>query len=143
MEELEFECPHCAQHLSAGPEFYGTEKGCPNCGGRFIVPRPEDFVEGPPPGSTEAVNPAALEQEINETPAVKFLCPGCDRKLSATVREIGKEMPCPYEDCRVSILVPRPEWKPMPTSIIRKGPKDPNELVRRGEALTHRRPEES
>jgi predicted RNA-binding Zn-ribbon protein involved in translation (DUF1610 family) len=136
LDDLKFECPHCAQHLEAEPDLYGREKHCPNCGGAFIVPFPDVYVEGPPPGSTEAVHPP--ETEINESIAIKFLCPSCGRKLSAVASEIGRELPCPFEDCRTPIIVPRPEWKPVPSSIMRIGQDDPNNLVRKGESITHK-----
>ena len=36
--DYKFECPHCAQSISAGPELFGAEVNCPTCGGAFIVP---------------------------------------------------------------------------------------------------------
>lgn len=94
-----FECPHCGTGLSAAPGLARVEIPCPDCGRKFPIPRPEDVKvvldrdrEGPSKG-------------------VKFLCPFCDRKLSATPDQFGTEMPCPFTDCQKPVLVPNPEWK--------------------------------
>ncbi len=100
---LKFECPHCDARLSAEPELYHTEIDCPTCAHTFVVPTPEDLG-----------HPA--EEKI------KFLCPGCGRKLSATEAQFGTEMPCPFTDCEKPVIVPRPEWKPVPTTRLKKNP---------------------
>lgn len=39
---------------------------------------------------------------------VKFVCPHCRRKLSATPIQYGTEMPCPHKDCAQPVQVPDP-----------------------------------
>ena len=63
---------------------------------------------------------------VENRDVIKFLCPACGRKLSADAAQFGTEMPCPYTDCEVPILIPRPDWKPVPTSILRKGAAEPS-----------------
>ena len=33
-----FSCPHCSQHISATPDFIGTDASCPTCNNAFVVP---------------------------------------------------------------------------------------------------------
>ena len=88
---LRFECPQCAARLSATHEMYHTVVPCPDCGGEFMVPAPQD-IKLP-------------------TDEVKFVCPHCRRKLSATPEQFGTEMPCPYTDCQVILKVPDSGWR--------------------------------
>lgn len=96
---LKFECPHCETRLSAEPELFRKEITCPDCMKPFIVPTPEDLV--------------------GDVDKVKFLCPFCNRKLSAGPEQFGTEMPCPFTDCEKPLMVPRPEWKPVPTTRLK------------------------
>jgi hypothetical protein len=109
---LKFACPHCHIHLSAEPEHYSTQVDCPDCQQPFIVPKPEDIGVAP-----------------EDPHVVKFLCPHCTRRLSAVAHQFGTEMPCPHIDCLKPVLVPRPEWKPIPTTLLRSGSVDSNELL--------------
>ncbi len=97
---LKFECPHCEARLSAEPELYRMEIDCPECAQAFVVPKPED-IDQP------------------DADAIKFLCPACNRKLSASSKQFGTEMPCPFTDCQRVVIVPRPEWKALPTSRLK------------------------
>lgn len=45
-KECRFECPHCDQHIFAGPEFLGTKVTCPNCAGEFSLPKPKGWPAG-------------------------------------------------------------------------------------------------
>lgn len=96
---LKFECPHCEARLSAGPDLFRSQTHCPECHNLFVVPNPED-LSGP--------------DEM-----IKFLCPFCNRKLSAVPVQYGREMPCPFTDCQKPLMVPHPEWKPVPTSRLK------------------------
>ena len=118
---LKFECPHCFSRLSAEPEIFGTEVACPECSQSLIVPTPQEIgvVEEPP-------DPSML----------KFLCPHCDRRLSAVSHQFGKEMPCPHSDCGKPVLVPCPEWKPIPTTLLKHGSTNANDLVKQAQDLT-------
>ncbi|MCB1234397.1 MAG: hypothetical protein KDM91_04955, partial [Verrucomicrobiae bacterium] len=102
---------NCETRLSAEPHQRGEAAKCPECEWTFHVPSASESA-----------------------PVVKFFCPYCERKLSATEDQWGKEIPCPFADCAKPVLVPRPEWKPMPTGILKRGVADPNLLVREGEA---------
>jgi len=114
MASVHFACPNCKTRLSAEPEQYGSPASCPECEWTFLVPHFEE-----------------------EEDRVKFFCPHCQRKLSATEKQWGMEIPCPFSDCGKEILVPRPEWKAVPTSIVRHGsPSDPKQLVEMGEQMT-------
>ncbi len=42
---------------------------------------------------------------------LKFFCPRCRRKLSATPEQFGTQRPCPYTDCGELLQVPEPDWK--------------------------------
>ena len=42
---------------------------------------------------------------------IKFVCPKCRRKLSATPEQFGTEMPCPYIDCEEILQVPEAGWR--------------------------------
>ena len=66
---------------------------CPDCGEKFMVPAPQDIKL---PSDT-----------------LKFVCPHCRRKLSATPDQFGTEMPCPFINCGQPVQVPQPEWKPI------------------------------
>lgn len=66
---------------------------CPDCGKKFMVPAPQDIKL---PSDT-----------------LKFVCPHCRRKLSATPDQFGTEMPCPFTHCGKPIQVPRPESQPV------------------------------
>lgn len=117
MASIHFACPNCRIRLSAEPEQFGTPASCPDCEWTFHIPHFE-------------------EKERR----VKFFCPFCQRKLSANEDEWGTEMPCPFEDCGKPILVPRPEWKPVPTSIVQHGaPPDPHKLIEEAEEKTRTR----
>ena len=118
---LKFECPHCQARLSAENGLFGNQIDCPECSQALIVPTPEELgvVEEP-------VDPSTL----------KFLCPHCDRRLSAVSHQFGKEMPCPHDDCQKPVLVPCPEWKPIPTTLLRHGSSNANDLVKQAEELT-------
>jgi predicted RNA-binding Zn-ribbon protein involved in translation (DUF1610 family) len=114
MPSVHFACPNCRIRLSAEPDQYGTPASCPECEWTFFVPHFEE----------------------NER-VVKFYCPHCQRKLSANENQWGAEIPCPFEDCGKEILVPRPEWKAVPTSIVIHGtPPEPHQLVEEGEQMT-------
>ncbi len=39
-----FECPHCAQRISATPDLFGTIRSCPACEKNFTVPAPAGYV---------------------------------------------------------------------------------------------------
>jgi|GEM_PF-6408612 len=39
-----FECPHCAQRISATPDLFGATRSCPACSQKFVVPAPEGYV---------------------------------------------------------------------------------------------------
>jgi hypothetical protein len=39
MKVLSFHCPHCNQHIEAGPEYAGQMLDCPTCANSFIVPK--------------------------------------------------------------------------------------------------------
>lgn len=86
----------------------------------LMVPRPQDI--GAPP------------EDHQDT--VKFLCPHCNRRLSAVSHQFGKEMPCPHADCQKPVLIPRPEWKPIPTTLLKKGSPDTNELIKKAQEMT-------
>ncbi|MEO0414927.1 MAG: hypothetical protein AAF226_08250 [Verrucomicrobiota bacterium] len=74
-----------------------------------------------------------------EPEVLKFFCPYCERKLSATADQFGKEMPCPFDDCRERILVPSQDWKPMPTEVLQKGAKSSSELLAEAEEMTRKK----
>lgn len=116
MPSIQFHCPSCQTKLSAEPDQAGTPGVCPECEWTFYIPKNS---QGP---SQEAV--------------VRFFCPHCSRKLSATADQFATEMPCPYPDCRKPVLVPRPNWKSMPTTILKRGGSNPRTLVSEGESLT-------
>ncbi|MDF1815220.1 MAG: hypothetical protein P1V20_23675 [Verrucomicrobiales bacterium] len=118
---LKFACPHCKARLSAEPELYSQQTDCPECSRPLIVPRPED-IGAPPENLT----------------VVKFLCPHCSRRLSALPPQFGTEMPCPHGDCAKPVLVPRPEWKPIPTTLLRQGSADANDLVKKAQDMTRK-----
>ncbi len=40
------------------------------------------------------------------TEEVKFVCPHCRRKLSATPDLFGTEMSCPFRDCNEILVIP-------------------------------------
>lgn len=120
---LKFACPHCKARLSAEPELYLQQVDCPECSQALIVPKPED-IGAPPENIT----------------TVKFLCPHCSRRLSALPPQFGTEMPCPFADCAKPVLVPRPEWKPIPTTLLKQGSADANDLVKKAQQMT-RKPE--
>ncbi len=40
------------------------------------------------------------------TDEVKFICPHCRRKLSATPDLFGTEMTCPFRDCAEILVIP-------------------------------------
>jgi len=88
---LRFVCPHCSCRLSARSNQFHSVAECPDCGGQFMVPAPDDIK---------------LPSET-----LKFVCPACRRKLSATADQFGTSMPCPFEDCGELIHVPDPERK--------------------------------
>lgn len=111
MTSIQFSCPQCHTRLSALREQVGTPATCPDCEWTFYVPK--------------------VEAESDATAVVKFFCPHCSRKLSATAGQFATEMPCPFEDCRKPVLVPSPDWKPLPI-----GPGDPRRLVAQAEAVT-------
>lgn len=71
---------------------------CPDCDEPFMVPTPQDI---------------RLPSQY-----VKFICPHCRSKLSATPEQFGSEMNCPKEECGELIHVPDPIWNPM----IQDGP---------------------
>lgn len=119
---LKFACPHCQANLSAEPELYGTQVDCPECQNALMVPKPEDI--GAPP---------------EHLTVVKFLCPHCSRRLSASPPQFGTEMPCPHADCNGTVLVPRPEWKPIPTTLLKSGSVDSNELLKKAEEMTRKK----
>lgn len=122
---LKFECPSCQVRLAAETEHYGKILNCPECSKSIQVPKPQEEVLVP--------------TEAEET--VKFLCPHCSRRLSAVSHQFGKEMPCPHQDCLKPVLVPRPEWKPIPTTIIKKGSPDVSDLVKKAEEMTRKKSE--
>ena len=70
---------------------YHVVTNCPDCGSEFIVPAPEDIK---------------LPSEV-----VKFVCPECKRKLSATPEQMGTAIPCPFSDCGAVLHVPDPQFK--------------------------------
>jgi hypothetical protein len=48
------------------------------------------------------------------TDEVKFVCPSCKRKLSATPDQFGMEMSCPFTDCEEMLHVPDGGFTPIP-----------------------------
>lgn len=117
---LKFDCPHCHARLSAEPEHYGKKVDCPECSMALMVPRPQDI--------------GAALQDHHDT--VKFLCPHCNRRLSAVSHQFGKEMPCPHADCQKPVLIPRPEWKPIPTTLLKQGSPDTDDLIKKAQEMT-------
>ena len=115
---FKFACPNCNESIPADPTLAGESTNCPKCDWIIRIPKMDVLNE-------------SREQ-------IKFLCPSCDRKLSATVEQFGTEMPCPYNDCKNPILVPRPEWSAVPTSITTKGEVRPSSLISAAEELTRR-----
>ncbi|MCB1079538.1 MAG: hypothetical protein KDM64_17095 [Verrucomicrobiae bacterium] len=115
MASIHFSCPNCHTKLSAEREQFGTPATCPECEWSFYVPQ--------------------ISEEENGDALVKFFCPHCNRKLSATRDQFATEMPCPFKDCRKPVLVPSPEWKPLPTGILKRGPADAKGLVEKGEEI--------
>ena len=115
MPSIRFQCPNCSVKLSAEPDQFGTPASCPECEWTFYVPH--------------------LEGENRGSAIVKFFCPHCNRKLSATEKEFATEMPCPFADCGKPVLVPRPDWKSMPTTILRKGAPDAKDLIAKAESI--------
>ena len=122
---LKFECSSCQVNLLAEPEHYGQKLNCPECSELIQVPHPKPK--------------ALVEPEDNDV--VKFLCPFCSRRLSALSHQFGKEMPCPHQDCLKPVMVPRPEWKPIPTTLIKHGSPDVNDLVKQAEEMTKKKPD--
>ncbi len=122
---MKFECPHCHSRLSAEAEHYGRTVICPECSQPISVPKP----------------PSAEPQGAGSQEIVKFLCPHCNRRLSAVSHQFGKEMPCPHPDCLKPVLVPRPEWKPIPTVILQKGNANVDDLLRQAREMTRKKPE--
>lgn len=118
MASIHFQCPSCRVELSAGKDQLGEPASCPDCGWTFYVPRDGGGDAG----------------EV-----VKFFCPHCGGKLSATPDQFATEMPCPHSACGKPVLVPRPEWKSAPTTILKRGGDDPRGLVAEGEKLTRNR----
>ena len=59
---------------------------CPDCEKEFMVPAPQDIKR-----------PSTI---------LKFVCPHCRRKLSATPDQFGIEMPCPFSNCGKPIQIP-------------------------------------
>lgn len=59
---------------------------CPDCEKEFMVPAPED-----------------IKLPSDE---IKFVCPHCRRKLSATHDLFGTEMTCPFPDCAEILQIP-------------------------------------
>lgn len=115
MPSIRFHCPNCRAKLSAEPDQFGTAASCPECRWSFYVPR--------------------LEGNNQKEAVVKFFCPHCSRKLSATSEQFATEMPCPFADCGKLVLVPRPDWKPVPTTILQSGKGDVSKLIKEGEAI--------
>ena len=115
MPSIRFNCPNCRAKLSAEPDQYGSPASCPECNWSFYVP----YLEG----------------ETNRDALVKFFCPHCSRKLSATKEQFATEMPCPFTDCQKPVLVPRPDWKSVPTTLLRSGKAEISRLVKEGEAI--------
>jgi len=70
---------------------FHTVTECPECTNQFMVPTPDD-IKLP-------------------TERVKFVCPHCRRKLSATPEQFGTRMPCPSSECDGVIDIPDPAWK--------------------------------
>ena len=118
---LKFECPHCQSRLSAEPELYGVQVDCPECSQALIVPNAEEVGANEP---TEEF--------------LKFLCPHCTRRISAMQRHFGRELPCPHQDCQKPVLVPRPDWKPIPTTLLVNGSANVNDLVEKAKKMTRK-----
>ncbi|MDF1755601.1 MAG: hypothetical protein P1U89_22620 [Verrucomicrobiales bacterium] len=118
---LKFSCPNCQARLSATPDLYHKQIDCPECSRALIVPKPEE-IGAPPENLT----------------VVKFLCPHCSQRLSALPPQFGQEMPCPHADCQKPVMVPRPEWKPIPTTLLKKGSIGANELVQKAQQMTRK-----
>ncbi len=122
---MNFYCPHCQAYLSAGSEQYGQAVDCPQCSQALTVPKP------PSPNTPTAPMVDPTQDEV-----IKFLCPHCENRLSAVSHQFGKEMPCPHPECNGIVLVPRPEWKPIPTTILKTGSPDTSDLIRQAEQMT-------
>ena len=44
-ETFKFSCPHCNEHISATPEWYGKVTNCPHCSKKIEVPYPPAWQE--------------------------------------------------------------------------------------------------
>ncbi|NNE93881.1 MAG: hypothetical protein HKN23_19705 [Verrucomicrobiales bacterium] len=113
---LKFECPNCKEVIPTDPLDAGQPTDCPACKWTVMIPK--------------------VDVLVGNRDVMKFLCPACGRKLSADQSQFGTEMPCPYTDCEKPVLIPRPEWKPVPTSIIQNGESNPNDLIAEAEEKT-------
>ena len=45
---IKFACPHCQQHIEAGPRYAGLKITCPACRNSLLVPSPP-IAPAPPP----------------------------------------------------------------------------------------------
>ena len=97
MSDFHFFCAICGEAMSAPPRAGGGLRECPSC--LRVVPIPG--YPTTPGGSSGCLG---LYQPEILTVVMKFLCPGCEAKMSIDVRWEGKLSECPH--CHLAFHVP-------------------------------------
>jgi len=65
MPDIDFDCPHCGQHLEAPEAMTGTDVDCPACNENIVVPKlpSGDSIEPTVDDACELTNPLSEESE--------------------------------------------------------------------------------
>ena len=79
-------CPHCGDRVAIVEELVGRRIGCPQCHGKFVMPRPRETEPASDAGSTANCPHCRQLLSIGEIPGNRVVqCPVCGRSSKVNV----------------------------------------------------------